>query len=337
MKKSYILIFVIILCFSLNVYSQTLAKTGTTASQFLKIGVGSRAVGMGGAIVASVNDISAMYWNPAGLSRMSSSEAIFSHTSWLLDVKVQYAGVAMNIDGFGSLGAFVNILSMDEMIVRTVEAPEGTGESFGSGAICVGLSYAKNLTDNFSIGFNAKYVREYIYNSSAVGFACDIGTMYSIPFLNETRLGASISNFGSKMRMKGRDILILTAVGPGDANIINTEYQLDEYDMPLIFRFGIAVDALKMESQKLTIEANAIHPNDNTESLNLGAEYNWKEILFARVGYSALFEKDTEKGLNFGVGINYRIVPQLGLKLDYAYQSFNRLKSVHYLTLGLKF
>lgn len=337
MKKINISILALILCFPIFLFGQNLAKTGTTAAQFLKIGVGSRGVGLGGAIVASVNDLSAMYWNPAGLSRMKNNEAMFSHNSWILDIATDYAGVALNLEGFGSIGVFANVLSMDEMMVRTVDKPEGTGESFGAGALSVGISYARNLTDNFSIGFNVKYIREYIWNSSAIGFACDIGTMYSIPFLNETRLGASISNFGNKMRMRGRDILILTAVGPGDANIINTEYQLDDYDLPLIFRFGVAVDAIKMESQTLTLEVNAIHPNDNTESLNLGAEYNWKEILFARVGYSALFEKETEKGLTFGVGVNYRIVPQLGLKLDYAYQAFHRLKDVHYITLGLQF
>ena len=71
----------------------SLNKTGTTAAQFLKIGVGPRAIGMGGAYTALADDINAMYWNPAGLSRMNSKEAFFNHVDWIMDVKMENAGV----------------------------------------------------------------------------------------------------------------------------------------------------------------------------------------------------------------------------------------------------
>ncbi len=58
-----------------SVEGQTLSKSGTTAAQFLKIGVGARAIGMGGAFAATADDITAMYWNPAGLARVYGREA----------------------------------------------------------------------------------------------------------------------------------------------------------------------------------------------------------------------------------------------------------------------
>lgn len=315
----------------------SLTKTGTTAAQFLKIGVGSRALGMGGAFVASANDVSAVYWNPAGIALIDDREASFSHIDWLMDVVYDHAAFAMNFGDFGTIGAFVGVLSMGEMLVRTVEKPEGTGEYFGAGALNIGLSYARNLTENFAIGFNAKYIREYIWNESAQGFALDVGTFYRIQFLNETRLAASISNFGTKMKLSGRDLLVLTNTGPGGANIINTEHQVDAYDLPLLFRIGVAIDAIKTEQMRLTLETNAIHPNDNTEYLNSGFEYSWNERIFLRAGYKSLFERDSEQGLTWGLGLNYRLVDMVTLKFDYAYQDFGRLKNVHYVTIGVKF
>lgn len=339
-KKIQFLIALFLILGINNLFSQigaNLTKTGTTAAQFLKIGVGSRALGMGGSTVASPNDISTVYWNPAGLALITNREAAFSHIDWLLDVNYDYAAFGIHFEDFGTLGAFVGVMTMGEMLVRTVERPEGTGEYFGAGGLTAGISYARNLTENFAIGFNAKYIREFIWHESASGFAIDVGTFYRINFLNETRLGASIANFGTKMKLFGRDLLVLTNTGPGGANVINTEHQVDEYDLPLLFRIGVAVDAIKTESMRLTLETNAIHPNDNTEYVNSGLEYAWNERIFLRAGYKSLFERDTEQGLTLGLGVNYRLVDLVTVKFDYAYQDFGRLKNVHYMTVGVNF
>jgi hypothetical protein len=331
-------IILISVCFIKSGFAQTETnKSGTTASQFLKINVGPRAIGMGGAFTSVADDINAMYWNPAGLSRMYSREAYFNHVDWIMDVNLDYAAFAMDLTGLGTLGAFVNVMSMGEMEVRTLQQPEGTGELFNAGAFTLGLSFARNLTEEFSIGINAKYISEYIWNETANGFAIDIGTLYTIPFLNKFSIGASISNFGSKMRMEGRDIIQTTIVGSGEGNIINTDLQLDKFELPLIFRFGISVDAIQEAEHRLTIAADAIHPNDNTESINTGLEYTWNEIVFIRGGYKSLFEADGEQGLTFGVGLNYRILESVKIKIDYAYQDFGRLQNVQYFSLGLRF
>jgi hypothetical protein len=169
---------------------------------------------------------------------------------------------------------------------------------------------------------------------SANGFAIDAGVLYRIPILNEFRIAASISNFGTKMKLEGRDILEIKQVG---TNLINTKVDLDEFDLPLMFRFGVSADAIKSQTHRLTLEADAIHPNDHTEYLNAGSEYSWNETFFIRAGYKSLFEKDTEQGLTLGAGINYRLIEALKIKIDYAYEDFGRLKNVHYFSVGINF
>ena len=245
---------------------------------------------MGGAFAATADDITAIYWNPGGLASMYSSEVAFNHVRWLADVNYDFAAFATYLPDLGTIGAFVSVESMDDMLVRTTAQPEGTGELFTAGAMAIGISYARNLTDQFSIGFNAKYVREHLWNMSATGVAIDLGTIYRIPILNEFRLAASISNFGTKMKLEGRDNLKIAQVGGGEGNLINTDIQLDAFDLPLIFRVGVAADVVKDGEHRLTAALDAVHPNDNTEYLNTGVEYAWNEIVFLRGGWKSLFE-----------------------------------------------
>ena len=335
--KAYKTLFVIIFVSLVSDINAQTVKTGTTAAQVLKIGVGGRAVAMGGAYTAVANDISSMYWNPGGLASVNSNEAYFNHTTLYADIGYDYAAFASYLDGFGTIGASVSVVSVDEMPVRTIENPEGTGELFDVGSIVIGLSYAKNLTDNFSIGFNAKYINESIYNMSSTGFAVDIGTLYKIPVLNELRIAASISNFGTKMKLEGRDALVITRSGAGGDNLINSNLELEGFDLPLLFRFGLSSDVIKLSTSRLTIAVDAIHPNDHTEYINSGAEYAWNEMVFIRAGWNALFEKDSEKGLTLGVGFNYRLADYATVKFEYAYADYGRLTEAHFFSAGIKF
>ncbi|MEW6653414.1 MAG: PorV/PorQ family protein [Bacteroidota bacterium] len=312
-------------------------KTGTTAAQILKFNVGPRAIGMGGAFTSIANDITAVYWNPSGTANIDANEAFFNHTELYADVNHDFAAFAANISGLGTLGAFVSVLSMDDMKVRTIEKPEGTGELFTYNTLVMGVNYSRFLTDNFSIGFNVKYISENLWNMSSQGFAIDIGTLYKIPVLNELRIASSISNFGTKMQLTGRDATVIYTSGTGNENLINSNIELDKFDLPLLFRFGISADIIKATTTRLTLGVDAIHPNDNTEHINTGAEFAWNEIVFLRAGYNSIFEEDTEKGLTLGFGLNYRIMDMLKAKVDYAYQDFGRLKSVHYFSIGVTF
>ncbi len=339
MKKIANVIVIVSLLATL-VMAQNVTKVGTTAAPFLNVGIGARAIGMGGAFVSMANDANSLYWNPAGIALIAGNEAIFNHSEWIADINFDFAGFALNLGGIGSVGAFANFMTMGEMDVTTELYPEGTGQRFNAGSYALGVSYARSLTDRFSIGFNFKYVHEYILNSSASGIAVDIGTVFITQFRG-LRLGACISNFGTKMRMSGRDLLVQYDVDPqrrGSNENINANLQTDAYDMPLNLRVGVSYNALQDSKQHdLWLSIDAVHPSDNVEMINLGAEYLLANMFALRGGYASLFSKDSEQGLTLGAGLNYGFGQRLKLKVDYAYESFGRFDYIQKFTLGLAF
>jgi hypothetical protein len=317
---------------------RTTTKVGTTAAQFLKIGAGARSVGMGGAAVAMPGDVYSIYWNPGALSRITNAgEGTFTHAAWLADVNYDYAAGALAIDGFGVLGMSITSLRVPEDIVRTESNPEGDGRKWDASDFALGLTFSRSLTDRFSIGITAKYIRQTIWNESASAMAFDVGTIYTTPF-NDMKIGASISNFGSKMRLDGSDLSFNTnpggKLGEGAQNVVS-QFTTDSYDIPLTFRIGLAMDLVKYESLRATAAVDATVPNDNTESLNTGVEVAFEEMIFGRVGYKSLFMDNREGGLTWGVGVNFNLSTSTSIKVDYAFADYNRLKNVQYLTVSV--
>ncbi len=335
-----------ILLINSNLYSQdddlssaTISKVGTSVAQFLKLGISARTIGMGGAFVAVANDVSTMYTNPAGLAEINAYEVMFTHTNWLVDTKLDYGAFAMDLGQSGTIGVMLATFSSGEMPVRTTYAPDGTGENFDVSSLTAGLSYARSLTDNFSIGFNVKYIMERIWHMSASSIALDAGVLFVTPFWG-IRLGGAISNFGTSMKLEGRDIKFAYDPDPnniGNVNVVNADYEMKSYPLPLLFQVGLAKDVIATENNRLTLAIDALHPNDNFESVNTGFEYGWGNLIFIRGGYKSLFLADTEEGLTAGVGANIRLGGTVVLKADYAYADFGRFDNAQRFTLFLRF
>lgn len=339
MKKTMILFLSLLLCSP--VFAQSVSKVGTTAAPFLNIDVGARAVAMGGAFTTLSDDASAVYWNPAGLARLDRAEAMFNHTKWLADINFNFAAIVLPLQHFGTIGASATFLTMDDMEITTTDHPMGNGELFSVGSYSFALSYANNLTDRFSIGGSVKYVRENIHHCSANGIALDIGTLFETQF-NGLMVGMSISNYGTKMKMSGLDLLVPADYDPsieGNNDALNAYFQTDGFDMPLMFRVGLGIDLLKgAGNSNLFMAVDALHPNDDVESLNVGAEYIFNQMVALRAGYRSLFgSDDSEEGLTLGGGIKYRIIGFTEIRLNYAYQDFGVLNNVQRISIGLAF
>ena len=340
MKKLYLslLIFFIPAAPSYCQYVTDVSAVGTTAASFLEIEVGSRAIGMGGAFVAVADDASAIFWNPAGLSRLEKNELTFTHTEWLIDINFDFAGGILSLGDNGVIGISMTALSMPDMEVRTVEEPEGTGEMFSVGSMALALSYARNLTDRFSVGFNTKYIQEKIWHMTATSVAIDFGTLFITQF-NDMRLGMTISNFGTDMTLSGRDVLVYHDIDPsimGNNELTEAGLVTDKWPLPLTYRVGLAMDVLSSGDSRLTLAVDAVHPNNNTEYLSFGAEYVLKNLLFLRGGYSSLGKRDSEEGFQFGAGLRNNI-GMIALKVDYAFAEFGILGNTHRVTLGMEF
>ena len=337
-------IFLLLLIFFLwnqNFYSQNVSKTGTTAASFLEIGVGAAANGMGGAFVGLVNDASALYWNVGGIATLTQYEVILVHTDWIADTKFDYAGLIITLGDFGNFGLSFTSLSMGDMKVRTVEQPEGTGENFSAGDIAIGISYARHLTDRFSVGITAKYIKQSIWHMSSSAFAVDAGTIFKTDLLGGLTIGAVLSNFGTPMRLDGRDTRYFIRVDEtkqGSNERIPTNIELDSWDLPLHFQIGVSLPAFQYDNNKLTVSADAIVPNNDYQSLNVGAEFSFMDFFLLRGGYNSLFLMDAEGGLSFGAGVNSKMLLSTAIvNFDYAFRDFGKLKNVHTFSVGIKF
>jgi hypothetical protein len=327
--------------FAFESHAQTttgVTQVGTSAAAFLKIDVGARAMAMGGAYTALANDATAMYWNPAGIARLAKGEAMVMHTNWLAATDFNYGAVVLPL-GFGSLGVSITSLTTGDMEVRTVERPEGTGEFFSAADVAAGLSYALNLTDRFTIGFTAKYIRSTIFNESANSFALDIGTIFTTT-LNGMRIGVSLLNLGTDMKLSGRDLIILVDPAPekdGSNDRIVSNLQTDSFSLPLMLRVGVAMDVIKGENSLFTVAIDGTNPSDGPEGVNLGVEYAWHESVFFRAGYQSLFVDDSEVGLTAGVGFRLKLLEESSLKFDYAWADFDRFSNVQRFSLAIEF
>jgi len=345
MKKIIILVLFVCLVQLTPVIGQEfvsdVSKVGTTAAPFLSVEVGARAIGMGGAFVALANDATALYWNPAGIARLSSVGVTLNHTNWLAETYFDYVGVCLPLGSLGAVGLSFTALTMEDMVVRTIAypGPEGTGEKFGANDIAIGASYARNLTDRFSIGFTAKYIQQQVWHMSASSLALDIGTLFTTQFQGMT-IGMSISNFGNKMQMLGSDTQIPVDIAPekeGNNNKIVGNMRTERWSLPLLFRFGVAMNVIDNYNYRWTVALDAMHPNDNTEYINIGTEYALKNMIFLRCGYKNLYMKDSEEGLTLGAGLAYSLVGNFRLKIDYSYADFGILTNVQRFSLAFEF
>lgn len=325
---------------NMGIAEDRLTNRGTTAAAFLEVGIGARSMGMGGAYVAIAEDAIAMYWNPAGLSRIQQASGVFEQVDWVTDISFNFLAATVPLGAnLGSMGIFINSMSMPNQPVRTVQYPNGNGEEYSASSIVFGLSYARNLTDRFSIGANAKYISERIWHEQASTLAFDIGTLYDAG-LKGLRIGACISNFGPSLKLNGSDLLIYYDPDTqhlGNNDKIMGKLMTDGWPLPLNMQFGLSYTKRITNGIELALAADALHPINATESINFGTEIILVRMFFLRAGYNALFLEDSEAGLTAGAGLNYHLFGASNIRIDYAYADMSRLGSISRFTLGLTF
>lgn len=318
----------------------SVTKSGTTAAEFLQIGIGARATAMGEAFTATVDDVTAIYWNPSGLARIGQLTFAAEYAQWLAGIDFNFFALAVPTN-FGTFGVGITAMRSPEMEVTTVAAQDGTGETFTTASYAFALSYGRALTDRFSLGGSMKVVNERIWNSSATGVAFDVGTMFVTPFRG-IRLGASIANFGTKMQMTGDDLLAIIDIDPnnnGNNESNRALLRTDQFDMPLTMRIGLAGEVFQSETSRLTLAVEALNPNNSQQYVNVGAELGLLgDLVMLRGGYKELLmdaDKSTET-FSLGGGLRYRFSP-IYFAFDYAYEAQEFLDGVNRFSLALQF
>ena len=338
--KKHILI-IIILALQTAGFAGDFSKVGTAAAQFLKIGVGARAMALGGSFTAIANDVSTIYWNPAGITNLDGFSLAVSHNEWFADISHDFAGLVYSLSSSDFVALHVVALNTGEQEVTTVTQPEGTGIYYDVSDLAIGLSYARTLTDRFSVGLTAKYIQQNLYNESANTFAIDIGTYLRTGF-HDLIIAMNMSNFGGNMQLEGRDLITITDINNQVSGNYNPDANLktEPWPLPLTFRVGLAMNVIggndpivESVENRFTLAVDGVHPNDNTEKINIGGEYAWSEMVFARVGYKINYYLEK---WSFGLGLRVNVINQQ-VGFDYAMVDFNDLGKVSQFSLELRF
>jgi hypothetical protein len=314
------------------------SKTGTTLGQFLLIEPSARITGFGNAGTSVMSGLEGAYYNPAAAARLERFEFVFSHAEWMADIGYDYAAFGVPMGRWGNSFVSITALGSGDIDVRTVQQPLGTGERYSVQDFAIGLGYAKDITDRFSVGGQITWMQETIWHSSVGATTVNIGTLYRVAE-NGLRIGAALNNFGTQGTYDGTDLRILYDNDPsrfGDNGQLPGLRFTDPFAMPVLFRVGLGMPVQLGPAQKLELAIDAFHPSDNTESVSFGTEWSYRQLLALRAGYQNLFLEDSEMGLTLGAGLAGQMDPYR-YRFDYAWADQGRLGSSHRFSLGINF
>ncbi len=279
---------------------------GTSAAQFLKLGAGARAAGMGEAYSAVCADSGAVYWNPGGLGFLNGVSGTFTHADLFGELNYEYLGYAQSFGNAGTAGLGVQYLSSGR-IPETDAAGFETGAAMAPVQYAVSLAYARKV-GGFGIGAAAKYIRSRL-SATASALAADAGVLSPALMDNKLRLAFVVQNAGGGLK-----------------------YGQSTDPLPLNLKLGGAFSF----SDKLIFGLDVNSPRDNRIYAGAGAEYllRYSGVSFAlRLGYNSRTSGDIDgmTGVSTGLGVVFH-----DMVLDYAFIPFGPLGFAHRISLSFK-
>lgn len=284
------------------------ADAGTSAFPFLKIGVGGRAIGMGGAFTGLADDEASLYYNPAGLASLEGNRYIIGYHNYFDDLQSGFVGIIHAPDLDKSYGLYASYLNLGNF--TETDAGGNVLGDFSGGDFLLAGTFALNKSPYLSFGVTAKFIYEKIQNYSSTGLAFDIGAKYTSDRSRYTA-GIMVQNLGTQ----------LSQLGEGDSD-----------PLPTTLRVGGGV---RPRGLPVTFTSDFILPTDNDFEVAIGAEYNELQPLHLRMGWNSFGSnyrrEDGDNGLAgmaFGVGFDYR-----AMQISYSYTPAADLGESHRITL----
>ena len=310
------------------------SKVGVGTGTFLNLPVGARATALGTAFVGMADDATALYWNPAGITRTPGSNVTGSYSAMFAGITHNFAAATFSVGESYKAGISATTLSSGDIEVTDLFNQEGTGGFYSATDLAFGLSIAGQLTDQFSFGATGKLVNMSIADVSASGVAFDFGTMYDPGILGLT-IGFAIQNLSAPLKYAGPDLIDRGETDPVTGNrASDVELEATTVSLPLIFRAGVAAEFMEDNDDHMLTASTEFRTMSNaSEQLGLGVEYVWKNLLVARAGYQ-LGSTDAY-GMSGGVGIIYDSGPFYAI-LDYAIRPHTTLGLINTVTASVR-
>lgn len=305
-------------------------RAGTSGFQFLKIPVDARSAALGETVVANAFDATSLFWNPALSADLDGLNVGVSHVAYFVDVTMNFAGATFHIPGPSlTVGLSLQTLNSGKMDVTTEFEPFGTGETFSLFDMAAGLTIAQNLTDLFSYGVTAKYIRESAAGIDQSTLAFDLGIFYRIGTTG-AQMAVSLRNFGLDSFSSGsisRNVI-------GNPAVVE-EDDLESITLPTTFLLGLTYNVMRdNQDNDFLVSAQLNNPNDNAENWNVGMEYIWQQLLALRVGYRFGIEEYTTPSAGLGLQLPF-IGPDI--RFDYGFSRLERLGPIHRISLMTAF
>ena len=288
----------IIICFLLyNTSGQDdFKRVGKSGFGFLKISPSARAAGMGDAFTAIADDVTTIFYNPAGLTNLNGSVFNFNHTDWIVNSSIISGAIATPLGRNGALGLSIVKFDTEDFEETTVADPEGTGRMINAGDLALAIAYAIQLTDNLSFGFKTQYLEENIDVDKATAVTADFSTYYKTGFRDLT-LAMIMKNFGPEAK-----------------------FLSDKFKLPLYFNINTAMSLIGSKGSPFQwlVSVESAFATDYRDRYHLGTEMWIADMIAIRGGYK--FYYDTEDwtlgaGLKLGLGSREVIV-------DVSYSNF---------------
>ena len=313
------------------------------SNEFLSIGVGARAQGMGNAVIASIDDVTAGYWNPAGLASFGVNDGLqlgAMHAEWFAGVgKFDYLGMTLpSSSGQRRVGLSLIRFGIDD-IPNTLSLFDDDGtvnydniSSFSAADYAFIGSYAQKLKakegNNFYVGGNVKVIRRVIGTfASSWGFGLDLGMQYHFGKLKFAAVGRDItSTFNAwNVTFSDKEKAVLLATGNELPDINSLEVTKPQVLIGAAYTF-------ELKKFNISPEFNLVATTDGKRNTlisgdpisidpSLGVEVNYNDFLFLRAGISQ-FQQETD----FAGDQYYISRPSIGvglklfsLRVDYAY------------------
>jgi hypothetical protein len=345
MRKTFIGMTLLLVVLSGFAQAQTSDRAGSVGALFLKLGVSPRAAALGSTYMGISDDITGIFLNPVSIVRLEGYDVFISELEYLVDMRAIAGAFSFPMPAsIGGRGAvhYLGFFSGD-IAMTTAEDIDGvlTGKSFSWNELAIGVTYARDFTDRFSIGLGAKYVRTDVADFYSQTIAFDVGTIYRTGF-RHFRLGMSATNFGPDMRFQGKyNNTYISGIWQ-----VSVPEEFGYYPLPISLQVGIADELYTAEAIRVTGAIDYSHPNDLAERIHVGAEFAYDEMFFVRGGFFMDMDKsdipdpvdpsdaalDRFMEFRFGAGVNISNV-----KVDYAWQDVEALGSVHRFAMGFEF
>lgn len=334
---------------------------GTTSGEFLLLGASARGAALGSAFQAMANDVSALYYNPAGVALLKDPGALVSTYSYVASTRYSWVGLAFPFSGgTRAVGLHLGTFGFNDQPEYTVELPDGTGSTYSVSESYIGVTYGENFSDRFSAGITAKGVFDQLGEVSGSAFAVDFGTNFHSALNNHPiKFSFVIQNLGSNLSYSGDALNVGIPREPpvGEEPVPNNpqpgSYRTKSFSLPTTFTVAVAYDIIAKEDTRWTLMADFNQPNNTKAGYAVGTEFafprmggsNFNGAVRGSYSYasanagqdvsgSQLNEEQSFQGTALGGGLSYT-TETFNLGFDYAWKYLGILGSTNFFTFSI--